>query len=618
MKKYIVSLVVSLLVVFYPMAALAATDTTTNHTTGPTSPTGADANTYTYDEATGTWVNDHYRWDPATGKTTPLEEPKYTYNEETETWNTDEWQYNAATQKYEAVPKPVPTPPQQPASTSTSTTNNTNNLGLNNSVSSTATTGNASVSANTTGGSATSGSATASANIINVLQSSFAAAGADGTVVTFTANIPNSVTGDLYIDPGSIAQNQGASSNNPLQGSQSVTVNNQTNGQINNDVLLNATSGDAAVVANTTGGSATSGDAAAMANIVNIMNSSVAAGQSFVGTINIQGDLVGNILLPEGFLDSLVASNNNNSSTNTDSTLTNTNNQSINNNVSASATSGAADVTRNTTAGDATSGSATNTLTVLNLTGSNVIGNNALLVFVNVGGTWMGLIVNAPGSNSAMLGGGISQNTSSSPALVPTATESTIENTNNMGITNNITVGAQTGDATVSNNTTGGDATSGDASTSVNIANIVDSQMSFAGWFGVLFINILGNWQGNFGGSPTTTVDSTTPPASSPAEQVFQFVSTAAGDGGGSRQAATTARQAGTNDDAGTQAPAITTAAASPQVLGVSTDDQGSDNEDMVQITNDRFSLVMAAIGLGLGTLLLFGGNRLVTLLKRG
>jgi len=49
--------------------------------------------------------------------------------------------------------------------------------------------------------------------------------------------------------------------------------------------------------ANTTAGSATTGDAAAIANIVNVINSIIGAGQSFIGTININGNLDGEILL---------------------------------------------------------------------------------------------------------------------------------------------------------------------------------------------------------------------------------------------------------------------------------------------------------------------------------
>jgi hypothetical protein len=66
-------------------------------------------------------------------------------------------------------------------------------------------------------------------------------------------------------------------------------------------------------------------------------------------------------------------------------------------------------------------------------------------------------------------------------------------------ITNNIDVTAQTGDATVAGNTQGGNATTGDASAGINLLNISNSNFSLADWFGVLFINVFGSWNGSFG-----------------------------------------------------------------------------------------------------------------------
>lgn len=74
--------------------------------------------------------------------------------------------------------------------------------------------------------------------------------------------------------------------------------------------------------------------------------------------------------------------------------------------------SGQAAVKNNNTAGNASSGSAQTNVTLMNLTGRDIVGNNGLLVFVNVLSTWVGFIVDAPqGSASAALGGGVSSNT---------------------------------------------------------------------------------------------------------------------------------------------------------------------------------------------------------------
>jgi hypothetical protein len=63
----------------------------------------------------------------------------------------------------------------------------------------------------------------------------------------------------------------------------------------------------------------------------------------------------------------------------------------------------------------------------------------------------------------------------------------------------NINVKAQTGDASVSENVNGGNAISGNAHTAVNLANISNSSVNLSGWFGILFINVFGTWNGNFG-----------------------------------------------------------------------------------------------------------------------
>src|SRR5690606_26762954 len=86
--------------------------------------------------------------------------------------------------------------------------------------------------------------------------------------------------------------------------------------------------------------------------------------------------------------------------------------QSIVNNINTAAASGNANVSNNTQAGNATTGDAQTNVTILNLTGRNVVAANSLLVFVNVLGEWVGVIVDAPaGSTSAALGTGVTENT---------------------------------------------------------------------------------------------------------------------------------------------------------------------------------------------------------------
>jgi hypothetical protein len=116
-----------------------------------------------------------------------------------------------------------------------------------------------------------------------------------------------------------------------------------------------------------------------------------------------------------------------------------------------SAWSGDARVTHNTYGGDATTGDATNRNSF-----------SASATVKNSGGNWGGL---------GNVGGGGNANTTieytgpDSYNKVDNSTKSTvkIENNNDLRVVNNNTQTASTGDARVSDNTRGGDATTGDA-----------------------------------------------------------------------------------------------------------------------------------------------------------
>jgi hypothetical protein len=489
---------------------------------GPNAPNGADASTFTYNPDTGLWENELYTWNPSTRQTSPKTPQDYSYNPATGKWDTTKYAYDAPSGKY--VPNTVSEPnnPQAPAALSATTPNsntidttgpnsnstinsNSDNNGffnlfyngaISNGITLNASTGDATVANNTYGGSALTGNALDVSNIINMLSSSFGLQDA-ANLLTFTKNIDGNVVGDIIIDPNQLGPNSVTVSNSNSQNN--LTINANGNGAINNDINLGANSGNATVANNTHAGNATSGNADAVANVVNILNSAIAANRSFLGVININGNLDGDILLPPSFLDQLIASNaphatiNVSNNLNNNVTVNSTNNDTINNNIKLAATSGNADVSNNTHAGSATTGSAGTNLTIFNLTGKQVVAKDSMLVFVNVLGQWVGLIMDAPnGSTAAALGGNVSQNNNVSNNVVANLN-------NNSAINNIVNVNSQSGDASVTNNTNAGNAQSGKASASANIANIIDSQLFASDWFGLLFINVLGFWHGSFG-----------------------------------------------------------------------------------------------------------------------
>jgi hypothetical protein len=548
----------------------------TTSSTGETAPTGADAYTYHYNETTGLWENDYYTWNPATKQTSPKAPQEYSWNPVTKRWETKEWIFDAASGKY--VPNTITTggtvsPDGQVAPTdsisntgpnSNNTTNEggtingtgpnsnnqTNNGGsisntgpssnnqtanknnatgaydlfynanISGNVYQSATSGDVNLSGNTSAGNGASGMASSMANVINLLQSAW---GLGGDVSTFNLDINGDVYGDMSIDPNKMTGNLGDASTNNAD--RDLTVNSTSTAHMTNDIDVNATSGDVNASQNTSVGDAKSGDAKAIANVVNLINSYITVGKSFIGSINIYGNYNGDILIPEDMMQALLASNAPRVTVNTDdldgstTTVNNDTKQSINNNATASASTGDVNVSGNSKAGNGTSGKASTNITVLNLTGQQFIGKNALLVFVNVMGSWVGMIVNAPGSTAAALGG-------ADTTIGNTSMDIDSQTTNI--IDNDINVHAQTGDVDVTQNTKAGNGTSGDAQAGINLANITNSGFSLSNWFGVLFINVFGNWIGSFGvntaagNSPhATPVSTTTTGAGTPG--VFSF-----------------------------------------------------------------------------------------------
>lgn len=444
---------------------------------------------YTYDPVTGRWSNARWQYDAASGTykrpTPPAPAPSVSPTEQSVPTESVTAPTSSATQNTTPTTNsPAQTQVNQETTVEDKTSINTD-AKINNKLDSDAKTGNAAVKNNTTAGNATSGNASADATIINSVHSTV---GGDAAgVAHFTVDIEGDVTGDIMLYPAI----DGAKVNSKTTVNSDTEINNNT--AITNDIDLSATSGNADVKGNTTAGNATSGNAHTVANVMNLVNSIIAANKSFIGTINIHGNLNGDILISPEFIPQLLGSNSSSTSTFDGALSMELNdNQAIINNIKLNAESGKANVSGNTTAGSATTGDAQTNLTVLNLTGKEVDAKNSLLVFVNVLGKWVGMIVDAPGATAAALGSDVTKNTTT------TVNGSLVAN-NNTQITNNINLASQSGDANVTGNTTAGNATTGDATASANIANISTSTFKVDDWFGLVFINVFGSWIGSFG-----------------------------------------------------------------------------------------------------------------------
>ena len=436
--------------------------------------------------------------------TSPAPKTTYTYDAASGRWNSDRWAYDPISGSYKQTPAPVlAAPAPSPSSSSTPTTqttmDSTTTAAIVNALDAAATSGDASVLRNTTAGGATSGNASSTATIINNVNSSLTS-GSNQQAATFATDVMGDVNGDIMLQPMLLKAMLEAGASQPAD---QTTINSATNTGITNDLTLSATSGNATVAGNTNAGNATSGTANTVANVVNIVNSMVASNQSFVGTINIYGNLNGDILIAPDFIPQLLASNGSAPAPVGTASITSNDTQSIVNNIALAAQTGQSLVEGNTNAGSATTGNASTNTVIFNLTGHEIVASNSLLVFVNVLGRWVGVIIDAPtGATAAAIGNGVTTNTVA-PDLVINATNTT-------QLTNNINLASQSGNASVLGNTNAGSALTGNATASANVANISNSQIGTTGWFGILFINVFGNWYGSFGidtaaGNPVAT-----------------------------------------------------------------------------------------------------------------
>ncbi len=511
-RKLTLFTVVAVLIGGYPMAVFA-----------DDAPAEEDPG-YVYDATTGRWSSNQWKYDPATNTYIENTGPK-----SNNTVTTDGSGSGAITDTGPESNNQIDT-----SGTNTNQTNTNNSAQLDTTVNGQAKTGDAAVDSNTKAGGAGTGDATAIATIINQLNSASGLGG--GQPYEFTMDIGD-VHGDIVLAPQLLQAMANSQAQN--NGNSNITYNVLDKNTLNNTVDLTAQSGNASVLNNTNAGSARSGNATAIANVLNLVNSIIAANKSFVGTINIHGNLDGDILISKDGSPSLIASNASNPLSQGNMIANSTNLTNIINDIDLEAKTGKATVDSNTNAGSAKSGTADTNLVVMNLAGRTVSAKNSLLVFVNVLGKWVGIIVDAPtGATAAVLGDDVTSNliASTGPDSNNVINDDSQSNANinadsQTTINNHIKVGAQTGDATVSGNTNAGDATTGNAKAAATVFNMANSAFNVSDWFGVLFINVLGSWYGSFGvdtpqgdevaaSSPPPTSEQ---PVSAPA-QVFSFI----------------------------------------------------------------------------------------------
>jgi uncharacterized repeat protein (TIGR01451 family) len=279
-----------------------------------------------------------------------------------------------------------------------------------------------------------------------------------------------------------------------------ITVTNQNQANVSNDVTATADSGNNSI---SESGSATitTGDAAAAANVTNLVNTNLFGSKFFIGIINILTAQNINLILPRPeFFDpassALIFQ--------IPVSVNNQNQAAVTNNVSSTANSGE-NSSINSSQSIIDTGDAVATANSTTLANLNIIGNNWFFLILNNAGGWTGNIVNWMTAGSVQkpdLGVNILE-TGFDPSAVNSTGENdpdgppvAFNNSNQVQVTNNINVNANTGRNVTINNAGGSGISTGNAWAFANLFNLINTNIMGSRWF-MSAINILGDWSGD-------------------------------------------------------------------------------------------------------------------------
>lgn len=421
-----------------------------------------------------------------------------------------------------------------------SNTNQTNSANVNTSLEQSSTTGSNAASYNVGGNSnITTGDANTTGTVITAVNTN-----ADGVMVS-EFNIVDDHVGDILLDfnancisgcfgeplkTANTGNGSGSENNSTLDLTNTDNTFQTNDANIGSELNLSADTGNNTASYNTGGDSnITTGDANVAANVLTFANNNI-AGDVVYAVVNVFGDLIGDILFPEDFMNNCCGGNTTASNTgngsdsvnnadieniNTENTFQN-NDANITNNLLFDATTGDNSTSKNT-GGDSiiATGNTSVDANVLNIANTNLIGGNMWLVLVNEAGNWIGKILGAPtGTNYAGSAGtefnidengfitasnnGNGSESMNNADINSVNNENTTQN-NSADINNTLNLSANTG-GNDANNNTGGNSNikTGDATIVANLVNFVNNNIKGNGKLFVSVVNVFGSWFGDF------------------------------------------------------------------------------------------------------------------------
>jgi len=402
---------------------------------------------------------------------------------------------------------------------------------------------------NTGDGSVTSGDSNVMLSLFNLINTVFIAPNG-GNIGIVMGNILGDLIGDYLVGPAgeyySLSGSRldvgnsdtGANSTNTalVNAGSNTTVNNVNDGTLANNIDVNANTGGNQASYNTGNGSVSSGDANVSLNLLNFLNSSFYASDfGLFGILNVFGDFIGNLIIPDSLSRSAGAGGSfdlqvGNDTTGADSVNTasvdatsnldinNDNSADILNNIIVSGQSGNNNSGYNTGDGSVASGNVNTDLNVGNNANQNIVGDTVFYAVINVLGEWTGynalaslfrtlVLPNADGNGQTIIVTNANTGAGSvNEAEVNLDQSTTINNDNTAAIANNVNIDTNTGSNSASYNTGDGSVKSGNVDILANIFNLANLNV-VANRFAFFVVNIFGDWKGNVDNKASTTAD---------------------------------------------------------------------------------------------------------------
>lgn len=382
---------------------------------------------------------------------------------------------------------------------------NTNNANVSNSVSGNADTGNNEAD-NSKDSYIITGNAIVNANILNMANTNLTGSNGAFDIMNMFSNLSGDVTiaglEDIFVKN----DNCGII----FDCIKSADIKNNNDADIENNVNLEANTGNNNSNNNSGGGNIFTGNAKAKANIINIVNTNINGRNYLFLVINSFSNWLGDLVLPgKDFFSQFFSlfdntENLRNRESRQEINVNNSNNAIAENNVEVGANTGGNSTDGNSGESTIITGNAKAETNISNMFNTNIYASNFFNLAVNVFGNWQGNVFSVPEQinsrnedNSYTFTGenNPAENNASSTEEIG-KTEYNIENNNDAKITNNVVVNANTGNNSANGNGKGGYIETGNAQAVANIFNMANTTIVGNNWMYAI-VNIFGDWHGD-------------------------------------------------------------------------------------------------------------------------